>query len=137
MAGADFRAVEGAGATCCVGVAAETEFITIFDPHDPYRTAEDNLELLKKPKNPNSSCGPGYLLFPWLRSSVTHNDDFQFTAKLLHSFTHERKPAPGDEKDFKDGIAPLVEAHRFGALLIQFPWSFKSSPEHWEYLVGL
>jgi uncharacterized protein YecE (DUF72 family) len=69
--------------------------------------------------------------------SVSGNESFQFTAKLFHSFTHERKPAPNDEKDFKDGIAPLMEAGRLGALLIQFPWSFKNSPESREYLIGL
>lgn len=69
--------------------------------------------------------------------SVVNNHAFQFTAKLFHSFTHERKPMPNDEKDFKDGIAPLVEANRLGALLIQFPWSFKNSPESRQYLVGL
>jgi uncharacterized protein YecE (DUF72 family) len=68
---------------------------------------------------------------------VAHNAKFQFTAKLLHSFTHERKPAPEDEQQFKDGIAPLVEANVFGALLIQFPWSFKNDPENREYLIGL
>lgn len=39
-------------------------------------------------------------------------------AKLLHNFTQERKPAPNDEAEFRDGIAPLVEAGKFGALLI-------------------
>jgi uncharacterized protein YecE (DUF72 family) len=69
--------------------------------------------------------------------SVSDNESFRFAAKLFHSFTHERKPAPNDEKDFKDGIAPLIEAGRLGALLIQFPWSFKNSPESREYLIGL
>lgn len=69
--------------------------------------------------------------------SVAENKAFQFTAKLFHSFTHERKPAPNDEKDFKDGVAPLVEAARLGALLLQFPWSFRNSGENREYLAGL
>jgi uncharacterized protein YecE (DUF72 family) len=72
----------------------------------------------------------------WLES-VAANPEFQFTAKLFHSFTHERKPAPDDEKDFKDGIAPLVEGGRLGALLLQFPWSFRNSRENREYLVAL
>jgi uncharacterized protein YecE (DUF72 family) len=72
----------------------------------------------------------------WVES-VADNSCFRFTAKMFHSFTHERKPAPNDEKDFKNGIAPLIEAGRFGALLIQFPWSFKNAPENREYLVGL
>ena len=69
--------------------------------------------------------------------SVAQNKAFRFTAKLFHSFTHERKPAPNDEKEFKDGIAPLVEANLLGALLIQFPWSFKNELESREYLVAL
>jgi uncharacterized protein YecE (DUF72 family) len=69
--------------------------------------------------------------------SVAQNSAFRFTAKLFHSFTHERKPAPNDEKDFKDGLAPLVEAGRLGALLLQFPWSFRNSSENREYLVSL
>jgi uncharacterized protein YecE (DUF72 family) len=72
----------------------------------------------------------------WIESAA-RNRVFKFSAKLFHSFTHERDPAPNDEKDFKDGIAPLVDAGRLGALLIQFPWSFKSSPENREYLIGL
>ncbi|MBV9268309.1 MAG: DUF72 domain-containing protein [Acidobacteriaceae bacterium] len=72
----------------------------------------------------------------WVRS-IGGNQRFKFSAKLFHSFTHERKPAPNDEKEFKDGIAPLVESEKLGALLVQFPWSFKSSPENREYLIDL
>ncbi len=72
----------------------------------------------------------------WVES-IAANSAFQFTAKLFHSFTHERKPALNDEKDFKEGIAPLVEGGRLGALLLQFPWSFKNSPENRRYLTAL
>jgi len=72
----------------------------------------------------------------WLES-VSANDRFRFTAKLFHSFTHERKPAPLDEKEFKDGIAALAEGNRLGALLAQFPWSFKNDGENRRYLVDL
>ena len=67
-------------------------------------------------------------------ASVSHNRDFRFAAKLFHSFTHERKPAPEDERDFKAGIDPIAEADRLGAILIQFPWSFKNEPQDREYL---
>src|SRR5215467_11872597 len=50
-------------------------------------------------------------------NSVSRNRDFRFTAKLYHSFTHERKP----ERDYKAGIAPIAEVDRLGAILIQFP----------------
>jgi uncharacterized protein YecE (DUF72 family) len=69
----------------------------------------------------------------WLRS-VSHNSNFRFTAKLFHSFTHERKPGADDERDFKAGIGPLPEAGRLGAILIQFPWSFKNEAENRDYL---
>ena len=72
----------------------------------------------------------------WM-SSVAENSSFRFTAKLFHSFTHERNPASNDETEFKDGIAPIAEAGRLGALLLQFPWSFKSSPDNREYLIRL
>jgi uncharacterized protein YecE (DUF72 family) len=72
----------------------------------------------------------------WVES-VSGNESFRFTAKLFHAFTHECKPAPNDEKDFKDGIAPLIDAGRLGAILIQFPWSFKNSTENRGYLISL
>ncbi len=68
---------------------------------------------------------------------VAHNPAFRFTAKLFHSFTHEREPAPLDEQQFKEGVAPLVEADRLGALLLQFPWSFKNEPANRQYLIDL
>jgi uncharacterized protein YecE (DUF72 family) len=72
----------------------------------------------------------------WIES-ISGNNAFKFTAKLFHSFTHEREPARNDEKEFKDGIGPLAQAGRLGALLLQFPWSFKNSPESREYLTWL
>ena len=72
----------------------------------------------------------------WVES-VAQNQCFQFTAKLFHSFTHERKPAANDEKEFKEGIAPIAEAGRLGALLLQFPWSFRQTPENRKYLIDL
>jgi uncharacterized protein YecE (DUF72 family) len=69
--------------------------------------------------------------------SVADNSRFRFTAKLFQSFTHARNPAPLDWKEFKDGIAPLIEANRLGALLIQFPWSFKNDEQARAYLVTL
>jgi uncharacterized protein YecE (DUF72 family) len=72
----------------------------------------------------------------WLES-ISANSTFHFTAKLFHSFTHERKPELSDEKEFKDGIAPIMEAGRLGALLLQFPWSFRNTPENREYVTGL
>jgi uncharacterized protein YecE (DUF72 family) len=72
----------------------------------------------------------------WLEK-VRRNPDFRFTAKLWRGFTHERNASQDDEKTFKEGFAPLLEAKRFGALLLQFPWSFRNSPENRTYVAGL
>ncbi|MGH9447649.1 MAG: DUF72 domain-containing protein [Terriglobia bacterium] len=72
----------------------------------------------------------------WI-TQVEHNREFVFTAKLWQRFTHSRDAAAEDERAFKNGLAPLPEAGRFGALLIQFPWSFKNDLENRQYLAGL
>ena len=72
----------------------------------------------------------------WLRRVSSH-PRFQFTAKLYKRFTHERDAGRTDERDFKEGISPLMQAGKLGALLLQFPWSFKNTPEQREYLSGL
>lgn len=72
----------------------------------------------------------------WVES-IRSNADFRFTAKLFQSFTHAREPAPSDEEDFKRGIGPIFDAGRLGALLLQFPWSFKNDAESRDYLVSL
>lgn len=68
---------------------------------------------------------------------VQHNPSFQFTAKLWKRFTHERSASLQDEKACKQGLDPLAAARRLGALLLQFPWSFKNTRENHEYMSGL
>ena len=68
---------------------------------------------------------------------VQHNPSFKFTAKLWKRFTHERNANLQDEKAFKKGLDPLQASGRLGALLLQFPWSFKNTRENHEYLSGL
>lgn len=67
----------------------------------------------------------------WLRQ-VANNPDFRFTAKLWQRFTHEQRSpwTPAEARLFKEGIRPLHEANRLGALLMQFPWSFRPTPEN-------
>jgi uncharacterized protein YecE (DUF72 family) len=72
----------------------------------------------------------------WLRR-IEQNKNFRFTAKLWRSFTHDRNATAADEREFKDGIAPLAEAARLGALLLQFPWSFRNTQENREYVARL
>ena len=84
---------------------------------------------------------------------------FDFSLKLYQKFTHPKmfreaalKTAPGTEgalldllaqvtqsdiDDFRAGIEPLASAGKLGALLAQFPPSFKDAPESREYLAQL
>ena len=69
------------------------------------------------------------------RSAV--NPKFRFTVKLFKAFTHDRSASSREERAVKEGLAPLVEADRLGALLVQFPWSFKNETESRRYLEEL
>jgi len=84
---------------------------------------------------------------------------FEFSLKLYQKFTHPKmfrqaalERAPGAEgtlldllsqvtrsdiDEFRAGIEPLAAAGRFGALLAQFPPSFKDSPHSRDYLAQL
>ncbi|HET7214039.1 MAG TPA: DUF72 domain-containing protein [Terriglobia bacterium] len=68
---------------------------------------------------------------------VRHNPNFRFTAKLWQRFTHEWTASQQDEREFKQGLRPLLEAGVLGALLMQFPWSFKNNKENREHVGGL
>jgi uncharacterized protein YecE (DUF72 family) len=72
----------------------------------------------------------------WARR-VAENPQFRFTAKMYGIFTHQRKATVQDEIDFKAGISPLQEAGRLGAILLQFPWSFRYTLENRAYLTEL
>lgn len=56
---------------------------------------------------------------------------FRFTVKLWRRFTHDRTPEhfERDATEVRRGLAPLVDSGRCGALLVQFPWSFKRTRE--------
>jgi uncharacterized protein YecE (DUF72 family) len=64
--------------------------------------------------------------------------DFMFTAKLHRVFTHERgKATADDEKQVREGMDALRSAGKLGALLLQFPWSFKNTDDDRVYLAKL
>lgn len=85
--------------------------------------------------------------------------DFEFSLKLYQKFTHPKmfreaalRTAPGGEgalldllaqvtqsdiDDFRAGIEPIASAGKLGALLAQFPPSFKDSPVSRDYLAQL
>lgn len=69
---------------------------------------------------------------------VQINSRFKFTVKLYKNFTHERQAlTESDEKAFKNGLEPLTESRRLGALLLQFPYSFHNTEENRSYLKEL
>ena len=71
--------------------------------------------------------------------------DFQFAIKLFQKFTHpdmylaasgakDWTLSLGDVDAFRAGVAPLVDAGKFAALLVQFPTSFHADITTREYL---
>jgi len=87
---------------------------------------------------------------------------FEFSVKLYQQFTHPRlfkerlsgrlpdeaardsallealaQPTSADVDAFRRGIDPLASSGRLGALLAQFPASFKDGPASRDYLTGL
>src|SRR5947209_4744700 len=66
-------------------------------------------------------------------------EDFVFTIKASKELTHERDSGDGlgtpeNFKLFREAVKPLVDEGKFGAVLAQFPNSFRPLPENREYL---
>ena len=72
----------------------------------------------------------------WMKK-VEANPNFRFTAKLHQKFTHWRSLQPSDIKEFKDGLVPMNKAAKLGALLMQFPWSYRFTTENRDFLIQL
>ncbi|HUK23937.1 MAG TPA: DUF72 domain-containing protein [Terriglobales bacterium] len=82
----------------------------------------------------------------WARKAGAVNPEFVFTAKLHRSFTHSPlavmeptsaatiKPTAEDERLAREGLEALAATGKFGALLIQFPVSFKNTQLNREYI---
>lgn len=65
--------------------------------------------------------------------------DFIFTIKASKELTHEREAeedgaTPETFLQFRQAIQPLIDAGKFGAVLAQFPNSFKPTSENRDYL---
>ena len=85
----------------------------------------------------------------WIRRVNEVNPQFTFTAKLHRSFTHSPlavmeptsaatiRPNDEDEKLAREGLDALASAGKLGALLIQFPVSFKNTSLNRDYLETL
>ena len=73
----------------------------------------------------------------WIRR-VADNPEFLFTTKVFRGFTHEKTGlVDADVAAFRNYLDPLMEANRLGAILLQFPWSFKNTPETHDQLTTL
>jgi uncharacterized protein YecE (DUF72 family) len=70
---------------------------------------------------------------------VGANPEFRFTAKLWRRFTHQRREAwlASEVGEVRAGLDPILEAGRLGAVLLQFPWSFRRTEENREWLDDL
>lgn len=85
----------------------------------------------------------------WLRKAGEVNPQFTFTAKLHRSFTHSPlavmeptsaatiNPNDEDERLAREGLDALAATGKLGALLIQFPVSFKNTSLNREYVETL
>jgi uncharacterized protein YecE (DUF72 family) len=64
--------------------------------------------------------------------------NFEFTVKVWQQFTHKKGEwTPEQVREFKDGIAPLIEAGKLGCILFQFPASFKHTPQALDQLKSI
>lgn len=69
-------------------------------------------------------------------SLLDSNPRFKLTAKLYKAFTHERGEWPSQEviDAVRAGLDVLMDARRLGAVLVQFPWSFRRTVENRRWL---
>lgn len=80
---------------------------------------------------------PPAMVRSWLKRIESH-PDFLLSLKLYQAFTHAREGFTQKDVDDVRLAADLVRLQsRLAALLVQFPWSFRNSPENREYLDGL
>jgi uncharacterized protein YecE (DUF72 family) len=68
---------------------------------------------------------------------VNANPAFVFTAKLWQRFTHEPSASAEDERATRAGFDVLRKAGKLGAVLVQFPFSFRKSTETTAHLSAL
>jgi len=85
----------------------------------------------------------------WCRRARVVNPEFMFTAKLNRAFTHSPiavvestsvetiRANPEDERLAKEGLESIAGEDMLGALLAQFPISFKNTNANRDYLDGV
>ena len=105
---------------------------TVYPPH---RSKFDHLAYLASFFDTIEINSPFYRIPPpthaksWVRR-VSANPDFKFTTKIFRGFTHDATGLRADEiKAFRDYLDPLANSDRLGAVLLQYPWSFRNTDE--------
>ncbi len=85
----------------------------------------------------------------WCRMARVVNPQFMFTAKLNRAFTHSPiavvestsaetiRASDEDERLAKEGLESIAAENMLGAVLAQFPISFKNTNAHRDYLDGV
>ncbi len=84
----------------------------------------------------------------WCEKTAAVNPGFQFTAKLFQGFTHVPRGTPPpspfqltvsaeEEKLAREGLDSIAAEGKLGAVLIQFPVSFKNADDTRDYLFQL
>ena len=83
---------------------------------------------------------PPAMVESWLKR-ISGRPDFLLALKLYQAFTHAREGFAQKDVDDVRRAADLVRLRgRLAALLVQFPWSFRHTPQNLEYvrrLLGL
>ncbi len=105
-----------------------------FDPlaflSDYFDTIEINSSFYSPPRPSDAASWAG---------RVRNNARFKFTAKAWQKVSHEPRDAEqttlvADCNEVRRSLAPLMDAGVLGAVLIQFPWSFKNTRENADHL---
>lgn len=83
-----------------------------------------------------------YYQMPGLRTMIGLErktpDGFRFCVKANRAMTHEPSGDAAERRQvfgaFRSSLQPVIQAGKFGCLLVQFPWSYRASPENCAYL---
>ncbi|MFO7914257.1 MAG: DUF72 domain-containing protein [Candidatus Krumholzibacteriales bacterium] len=72
----------------------------------------------------------------WVERISSHSG-FMMTVKAFGKFTHERNLDQAGVREFTDVFEPLRSSGRLGALLFQFPWSFRNLEDSRRHLMKI
>ena len=113
---------------------------TVYPPHG---SKFDHLAYLASFFDTIEINSPFYRIPPpthsksWVRR-IADNPNFKFTTKVFRGFTHDdASVSDADVTAFRNYLDPLASANRLGAVLLQYPWSFKNSEESRDKLASL